>query len=73
MFIRGGYKVYPSEMEDVLARHPRIARAAIVGVPADRNDNPAELTERLYNQPLALPLPRRPRLARIAMSPVGVI
>jgi acyl-CoA synthetase (AMP-forming)/AMP-acid ligase II len=36
MFIRGGYNVYPSEVEDVLARHPRIARAAIVGVPDDR-------------------------------------
>ncbi len=36
MFIRGGYNVYPSEVEDVLARHPRIARAAIVGLPDDR-------------------------------------
>jgi acyl-CoA synthetase (AMP-forming)/AMP-acid ligase II len=36
MFIRGGYNVYPSEVEDVLARHPRIARAAIVGVPDER-------------------------------------
>jgi acyl-CoA synthetase (AMP-forming)/AMP-acid ligase II len=36
MFIRGGYNVYPSEVEDVLARHPKIARAAIVGMPDDR-------------------------------------
>jgi acyl-CoA synthetase (AMP-forming)/AMP-acid ligase II len=36
MFIRGGYNVYPSEIEDVLARHPKIARAAVVGVPDDR-------------------------------------
>ncbi len=33
MFIRGGYNVYPAEVEDVLARHPKIARAAVLGVP----------------------------------------
>jgi len=36
MFIRGGYNVYPSEVEDLLARHPKIDRAAIVGMPDDR-------------------------------------
>ena len=35
MFIRGGYNVYPSEVEDVLARHPAVARAAVLGVPDD--------------------------------------
>jgi acyl-CoA synthetase (AMP-forming)/AMP-acid ligase II len=33
MFIRGGYNVYPGEIEDLLARHPKVARAAIVGIP----------------------------------------
>src|SRR5262249_47391745 len=33
MFIRGGYNVHPSEVEDLLARHPKIARAAIIGIP----------------------------------------
>jgi acyl-CoA synthetase (AMP-forming)/AMP-acid ligase II len=33
MFIRGGYNVHPGEIEDRLAHHPKIARAAIVGVP----------------------------------------
>jgi acyl-CoA synthetase (AMP-forming)/AMP-acid ligase II len=33
MFIRGGYNVHPSEVEDVLARHPRVAQVAVVGVP----------------------------------------
>jgi acyl-CoA synthetase (AMP-forming)/AMP-acid ligase II len=33
MFIRGGFNVYPAEVEDRLARHPGVARAAIVGVP----------------------------------------
>jgi acyl-CoA synthetase (AMP-forming)/AMP-acid ligase II len=36
MFIRGGYNVYPSEVEDVLARHPKIARAALLGLPDER-------------------------------------
>jgi acyl-CoA synthetase (AMP-forming)/AMP-acid ligase II len=36
MFIRGGYNIYPSEVEDVLARHPKIARAAVVGLPDER-------------------------------------
>ena len=36
MFIRGGYNVYPAEVEDLLARHPKVARAAVVGVPEPR-------------------------------------
>jgi len=33
MFIRGGYNVYPGEVEDLLATHPKVARAAVVGMP----------------------------------------
>jgi acyl-CoA synthetase (AMP-forming)/AMP-acid ligase II len=33
MYIRGGYNVYPGEVEDVLGEHPAIDRVAIVGVP----------------------------------------
>ncbi|MGH9091260.1 MAG: class I adenylate-forming enzyme family protein [Acidimicrobiales bacterium] len=32
-YIRGGYNVYPVEVEDVLAGHPAVARAAVVGAP----------------------------------------
>jgi acyl-CoA synthetase (AMP-forming)/AMP-acid ligase II len=32
MYIRGGYNVYPLEVEHVLAEHPDIAAAAVVGV-----------------------------------------
>jgi acyl-CoA synthetase (AMP-forming)/AMP-acid ligase II len=32
MYIRGGYNVYPVEVESLLARHPAIAQAAVVGV-----------------------------------------
>jgi acyl-CoA synthetase (AMP-forming)/AMP-acid ligase II len=35
MYIRGGFNVYPLEIEDLLAKHPKVARAAIVGVPHD--------------------------------------
>jgi acyl-CoA synthetase (AMP-forming)/AMP-acid ligase II len=33
MYIRGGYNVYPTEVEAVLAEHPGVSRAAVVGVP----------------------------------------
>lgn len=32
-YIRGGYNVYPGEVEDVLVGHPAVQRAAVVGVP----------------------------------------
>lgn len=33
-YIRGGYNIHPSEVEAVLATHPAVARAAVVGVAA---------------------------------------
>jgi acyl-CoA synthetase (AMP-forming)/AMP-acid ligase II len=33
MFIRGGFNVYPAEIEARLAQHPKVARAAVVGLP----------------------------------------
>ncbi|TQC45854.1 AMP-dependent synthetase [Rhodococcus sp. WS4] len=35
LIIRGGYNVYPSEVEEVLYTHPDIVEAAVVGVPDD--------------------------------------
>ena len=34
-YIRGGYNVYPAEVEEVLATHPSVARVAVCGVPDD--------------------------------------
>jgi long-chain acyl-CoA synthetase len=36
MIIRGGYNVYPREIEEVLYEHPDVAEAAVFGVPDER-------------------------------------
>jgi fatty-acyl-CoA synthase len=33
MVVTGGFNVYPRGVEDVLASHPRVAMAAVIGVP----------------------------------------
>ncbi|GGK64353.1 long-chain-fatty-acid--CoA ligase [Planomonospora parontospora subsp. parontospora] len=35
MIIRGGFNVYPREIEEVLMTHPEVSLAAVVGVPHD--------------------------------------
>jgi long-chain acyl-CoA synthetase len=37
MVIRGGYNVYPREVEDVLCGHPSVLEAAVIGVPHARH------------------------------------
>ena len=36
LVIRGGYNVYPREIEEVLFEHPAILEAAVIGKPDDR-------------------------------------
>ena len=36
MIIRGGYNVYPREIEEVLFAHPAVAEAAVIGKPDPR-------------------------------------
>jgi long-chain acyl-CoA synthetase len=33
LVIRGGFNVYPREIEEVLYEHPQVAEAAVIGVP----------------------------------------
>jgi long-chain acyl-CoA synthetase len=33
LIIRGGYNVYPRELEEVLHEHPAVAEAAVIGIP----------------------------------------
>ena len=35
LIIRGGYNVYPREIEEVIYEHPAVREAAVVGVPHD--------------------------------------
>lgn len=35
MIIRGGFNVYPRELEEVLMRHPAVSLAAVIGIPHD--------------------------------------
>ena len=36
LIIRGGFNVYPREVEEVLYAHPAVAAAAVIGVPDER-------------------------------------
>jgi long-chain acyl-CoA synthetase len=36
MILRGGFNVYPREIEETLLRHPAVSLAAVIGVPDER-------------------------------------
>ena len=37
MILVSGFNVYPNEVEDVLAQHPGVMEAAVIGVPDERS------------------------------------
>lgn len=37
MIIRGGFNIYPREIEEVLLTHPAVSLASVIGVPHDRH------------------------------------
>jgi long-chain acyl-CoA synthetase len=74
MIIRGGYNVYPREIEEVLYEHPAVREAAVLGVPHDdygeevaaavalkdgAEASPDELREFVKQQVAAYKYPRR--------------
>lgn len=36
MILRGGYNVYPRELEEVIITHPAVSLCAVIGVPHER-------------------------------------
>ncbi|MFF7237974.1 long-chain-fatty-acid--CoA ligase [Streptomyces collinus] len=89
MIIRGGYNVYPREIEEVLHEHPAVALAAVVGVPDERlgeevaaavvlrpgaEASAAELQEYVRDRVAAYKYPRRLWLVdALPMGPSGKI
>ena len=36
MILRGGYNVYPRELEEVIMTHPEVSLCAVIGVPSEK-------------------------------------
>jgi long-chain acyl-CoA synthetase len=89
LIIRGGYNVYPREIEEVLYEHPAVREAAVVGVPHDeygeevgaavalKDDaeaTPEELRDFVKEQVAAYKYPRRVWLVdELPKGPTGKI
>ena len=74
LIIRGGYNVYPREIEEVIYEHPSVREAAVIGVPHDEfgeevgaavvlkdgaTASPGELRDFVKGQVAAYKYPRR--------------
>jgi long-chain acyl-CoA synthetase len=89
LVIRGGYNVYPREVEEVLYTHPAVAEAAVVGRPDDRlgeevlayvalkpgeTAEPEEIVAHCRERLAAYKYPREVRLlAELPKGPTGKI
>ena len=56
MIIRGGFNVYPRELEEVLMEHPAVSLVAVIGVP-----HPSPTARRSRPSSSRRPATRRPR------------
>jgi len=89
LIIRGGYNVYPREIEEVLHEHPAVAEVAVVGIPhaelgeeigaavqlkPDASATPAELRAFARERVAAYKYPRHVWLVReLPKGPTGKI
>jgi long-chain acyl-CoA synthetase len=89
LIIRGGYNVYPREIEEVLYEHPAVREAAVIGLPHDEygeevgaavalkdgaQATPEELRDYVKSQVAAYKYPRRVWLVdELPKGPTGKI
>jgi long-chain acyl-CoA synthetase len=89
LIIRGGYNVYPREVEEVLYEHPAVAEAAVIGIPHESlgeevaaavalkpgaSATPEELREHVKKQVAGYKYPRRVWLVdALPKGPTGKI
>jgi long-chain acyl-CoA synthetase len=89
LIIRGGYNVYPREIEEVLYEHPAVAQAAVIGVPHDElgeevaafvmlkegeSATPDELKDFVKNEVAAYKYPRQVHIVdQLPMTATGKI
>jgi long-chain acyl-CoA synthetase len=89
LIIRGGYNVYPREIEEVLYEHPAVREAAVLGIPHDEygeevgaavtlkdgaNATPEQLRDYVKEQVAAYKYPRKVWLVdELPKGPTGKI
>ena len=49
MILRGGFNVYPREVEEVLYAHPAVEEAAVIGVPDESHGEEVKAVVALVN------------------------
>src|ERR671933_287582 len=59
MIIRGGYNVYPREIEEVLYEHPAVAVGAVVALKSGQEAGPEDLQAYVKERVAAYKYPRR--------------